>query len=111
MLEERQFPGTLTAEGLPAKVAASIAKASVAQLDRASVFGTDGWGFESLRARSGSKVGGSYGAPLSNIQRRIAYNASLAAQTRGNTTPYPLQGNRALSPAIICRIGATVGLS
>jgi hypothetical protein len=27
-------------------------KASVAQLDRASVFGTEGWGFESLQARS-----------------------------------------------------------
>ena len=26
------------------------AHASVAQLDRASVFGTEGWGFESLRA-------------------------------------------------------------
>ena len=26
--------------------------APVAQLDRASVFGTEGWGFESLRARS-----------------------------------------------------------
>jgi hypothetical protein len=30
----------------------SLALASVAQLDRASVFGTDGWGFKSLRTRS-----------------------------------------------------------
>ena len=28
----------------------TIFRASVAQLDRASVFGTEGWGFESLRA-------------------------------------------------------------
>ena len=28
----------------------SETQASVAQLDRASVFGTEGWGFESLRA-------------------------------------------------------------
>ena len=28
----------------------TILRASVAQLDRASVFGTEGWGFESLRA-------------------------------------------------------------
>ena len=33
----------------PSKFDRSQAQASVAQLDRASVFGTEGWGFESLR--------------------------------------------------------------
>ncbi len=53
------------AAGLAAEIIAAVAVsamasqsidrkhlAPVAQLDRASVFGTEGWGFESLRARS-----------------------------------------------------------
>ena len=40
-----------------------VASASVAQLDRASVFGTEGWGFESLRAYSG--FGGLLSSPYS----------------------------------------------
>ncbi len=62
--------------------------APVAQLDRASVFGTEGWGFESLRAYFLPPAAGRPGQgdhPPARARAHAAYSASSAARGEGNS--------------------------
>src|SRR2546430_635801 len=103
---EREGPGSAFA-GVVRQL--DSAHAPVAQLDRASVYGTEGREFESLRARLRKpRYGGVFLSLGQGEGRRIGWGANASANTPKNTDETP-DVNRTPPPqvrrALRCEVG------